>query len=59
MTFTRPNLVCDVILITRYMKKSIEIHLNATTIILKYVKGTIDFGSSTRKVKLSKRLYIQ
>lgn len=49
MTFTRPNLVCDVILITRYMKKSIEIHLNATTIILKYVKGTIDFGVFYKK----------
>ena len=49
LTSTRPDLVYSVSLISRYMAKPTEIHLQATKRILRYLKGTFDYGIMYRK----------
>ncbi|XP_070679118.1 secreted RxLR effector protein 161-like [Malus domestica] len=44
LTFTRPDLMYGVSVISRYMERPTEMHLNAAKRILRYVKGTIDYG---------------
>ncbi|KAI5344794.1 hypothetical protein L3X38_012671 [Prunus dulcis] len=44
LTFTRPDLMCGVSVISSYMKRQTEMHLNAAKRILRYVKGTIEYG---------------
>lgn len=44
LTFTRPDLMYGVSVISSYMKRQTEMHLNAAKRILRYVKGTIDYG---------------
>ena len=41
---TRPNIVFVVSLLSRYMHCASKIHFQAEKRILRYVKGTIDFG---------------
>lgn len=44
LTATRPDLMFAVCLISRYMEKPIELHLQAAKRILRYVKGTVELG---------------
>ena len=44
LTATRPNIVFVVSLLSRYMHCASKIHFQAEKRILRYVKGTIDFG---------------
>lgn len=48
---TRPNIFHDISLISRYMSAPLEIHLKETKIILRYVKGTLNFGINYLKNK--------
>ncbi|CAL9003639.1 unnamed protein product [Prunus brigantina] len=49
LTATRPDLMYTVSLIRRYMEHPTETHLLAAKRILRYVKGTIDFGVFYKK----------
>ena len=44
LTATRPNIMHDVSLISRFMEKPKDAHWQAAKIILRYVKGTKRFG---------------
>lgn len=44
LAHTRPNITYSVSFVSRYMKNPYEIHMKATTRILRYAKGTINFG---------------
>ncbi|KAM1173939.1 hypothetical protein ACFX15_026054 [Malus domestica] len=44
LTSTMPGIMYAVSLVSRYMEKPTEMHLNAAKRILKYVNGTIDYG---------------
>jgi hypothetical protein len=44
LTHTRPDISYSVFLISRYMTEPSEIHMKATKRILRYVKGTLNFG---------------
>ncbi|KAM2279296.1 hypothetical protein ACFX1S_040157 [Malus domestica] len=44
LTSTRPDIMYAVSLVSRYMEKPTEMHLNAAKRILRYVKGTTDYG---------------
>ncbi|KAM1501615.1 hypothetical protein ACFXTO_027070 [Malus domestica] len=44
LTFTRHDIMYTVSLVSRYMEKPTEMHLNAAKRILRYVNGTIDYG---------------
>ena len=44
LTSTRPDLVYSVSLISRYMSRPTELHLQAAKRILRYLKGTFDYG---------------
>ena len=50
LTTTRPNLVYNVSLISRYMAKPTKLHLQAAKRILRYLKGTFDYGIMYKKV---------
>lgn len=47
----RPNLMCPISLISRYMKKPTEKHLVVAKRILKYLRGTTDLGICYKKDK--------
>ena len=49
LTSTRPDLVYSVSLISRYMANPTEIHLQAAKRILRYLKGTFDYGIMYQK----------
>ncbi|GKA99022.1 retrovirus-related pol polyprotein from transposon TNT 1-94, partial [Tanacetum coccineum] len=49
LTTTRPDLMFAVSLISRYMKRPTESHLASARRVLRYVKGTINFGIFYRK----------
>jgi hypothetical protein len=49
LTATRPDVMYVVGLISRYMEKPTEMHLQAGKRILRYLKGTIEFGIGYRK----------
>jgi hypothetical protein len=44
MTCTRPNILYGVGLVTRFMETPTMTHFKALKRILRYIKGTIDFG---------------
>ncbi|MCH99828.1 copia-type polyprotein, partial [Trifolium medium] len=44
LTATRPNIMFAVCLISRYMEKPTDVHLLAAKKVLRYVKGTMEFG---------------
>lgn len=46
---TRPDIMYAMSLISRYMETPSEIHLNAAKIVLRYVKGTADYGVFYKK----------
>ncbi|KAK7368917.1 hypothetical protein VNO80_10950 [Phaseolus coccineus] len=49
LTVTRPDLMYAVGLISRYMEKPTEMHLQAAKRILRYLKGTVELGIGYRK----------
>ena len=49
LTATRPDLMFTVSLISRYMGKPTELHLQAVKRALRYLKGTINFGIFYKK----------
>lgn len=44
LTHTRPDITYSASLVSRYMTNPSEIHMNAAKRILRYVKGTLNFG---------------
>lgn len=44
LTYARPNIIYTVSLISRYMESPSEMHLHAARRILRYVKGSTDYG---------------
>ena len=44
LTHTRPDITYSVSLVSRYMTNLSEIHMEAAKRILRYVKGTLNFG---------------
>ena len=52
MTGTRPDLCYIVTKLSQYMSKPTEIHLNAATYVLRYLKGTLD---RCLKIRVSSR----
>lgn len=44
LTHTRPDISYAVGMVSRFMEKPTDVHLQAVKRILRYVKGTIDFG---------------
>lgn len=44
LTHTRPNIAYSISLVSRYMIEPSKIHIKVGKRILKYVKGTINFG---------------
>lgn len=44
LTATRPELVFSVSLISRYMEKPTELHLQAVKRVMRYLRGTIELG---------------
>jgi len=53
LTCTRPDILCEVGLISRYMETPDQSHLNAAKRILRYIKGTINEGMFIPQVKTS------
>ena len=51
LTATRPDIMLAVSLLLRYMHCASEIHFQAAKRILRYVKGTIDYGIKFNQVK--------
>jgi len=49
LTATRPTILFVVSLLSRFMHCASEIHLKAAKRILRYVKGTIDYGVKFKK----------
>ena len=49
LTATRPDIMYSVSLISRYMAKPTELHLQAAKRILRYLKGTFDYGIMYKK----------
>lgn len=49
LTSTRPDLMYIVSLISRYMSQPTELHFMAAKRVLRYVKGTIDYGILYKK----------
>ena len=50
LTTIHPDLVYNVSLISRYMAKPTKLHLQAAKRILRYLKGTFDYGIMYKKV---------
>lgn len=44
LTATRPDMMFSISLISRYMAKPTELHLQAAKRILRYLKGTTNYG---------------
>ncbi|XP_071925747.1 secreted RxLR effector protein 161-like [Coffea arabica] len=51
LTATRPDIIQAVSLLSRYMHCASEIHFQAAKRILRYVKGTVDYGIRFSQVK--------
>jgi hypothetical protein len=49
LTTTRPNMVFVTCLISRYMEKPMEIHLQVAKRALRYLKGTVNYGIHYKK----------
>jgi len=46
---TRPGIMYNISLISKYMAKPTELHLQAAKWILRYLKGTFDYGIMHKK----------
>ena len=46
MTCTRPDICSIVTILSQYMSKPTMAHLNMAKYVLRFLKGTIDFGLS-------------
>ena len=44
LTTTRPDIMYDISLISRFMERPTELHLNIAKIVLRYLKGNVSFG---------------
>lgn len=44
LVHTRPDIAFSVVLVSRYMERPTNLHMNAVKRILRYVKGTVDYG---------------
>jgi len=51
LTTTRPAILFDVSLLSRFMHRASELHLRAAKRILRYVRGTVSFGVKYEKCK--------
>jgi hypothetical protein len=51
LTATRPDLMYSICLISRYMERSTEIHLQAAKRILRYLKKRLSWGLLTKEVE--------
>ncbi|XP_020242852.1 uncharacterized protein LOC109821067 [Asparagus officinalis] len=51
LTATRPDIMNDVSLLSRYMHCASEIHFQSAKRIVRYIKGTIDYGLRFYQVK--------
>ena len=49
LTVTRPDLMYVVSLVSRYMEKPTELHMQAIKRILRYIKGTTELGICYKK----------
>lgn len=49
LTATRPDMMFVVNLLSRYMERPTELHLQAAKRALRYLKGTLDFGLFYKK----------
>lgn len=49
LTATRPDMMYVISLISRFMERPTELHLNAAKRVLRYLKGTVSFGLFYRK----------
>jgi hypothetical protein len=49
LTATRPDMMFVTCLISRYMAKPMEIHLQAAKRALRYLKGTVNYGIHYKK----------
>ncbi|XP_075086233.1 secreted RxLR effector protein 161-like [Nicotiana tabacum] len=49
LTATRPDILFDVSLSSRFMHCATEMHLRATKRIIRYIKGTVDYGVKFKK----------
>ncbi|CAH9083219.1 unnamed protein product [Cuscuta epithymum] len=56
LTNTRPDLTYSVGIVSRYMEAPTTAHLNVVKQILRYVKGTIDFGCVYKREQTSEGL---
>ena len=57
LTHTRPDLLYSVGILSRYMETPTSDHLSAANMILRYVKGTIDFGLIYLKCQVQDTLF--
>jgi hypothetical protein len=44
LTTTRPDIAYFVSVLSQFMEKPLESHWNATKAVLRYLKGTLDYG---------------
>ena len=58
MTHTRPDLLYSVGILSRYMETPTSDHLSTANRILRYVKGTIDFGLIYLKCQVQDALFM-
>ena len=49
LTATRPNMMFVICLLSRYMEKPTELHLQAAKRALRYLKGTVNYGIHYKK----------
>lgn len=49
LTATRPDMMFVISLISRYMAKPIELHLQAAKRALRYLRGTVNYGIYYKK----------
>lgn len=49
LVHTRPDIAYSVGIVSRYMEKPTTMHLNVVKRILRYIKGTLNFGLVYRK----------
>ena len=56
LTHTRPDLIYSVGILSRYMEKPPQEHLNAVKRVIRYIKGTADYGLLYKKGELNYEL---
>jgi hypothetical protein len=53
LTATRPDILFAVSILSRYMHYASVMHLKAAKRVIRYIKGTIDFGVKFKKCQTS------